>query len=113
MGAKGETVCERFDNLLRRAAAWGWKPLRHYRALQAGRIYVGDLGGSMIEIRPGDYLMRDSLQFRSRVTVRHAGVGLLVAGPSRWLALGNADVTEPANVLPLRDHERPPQNQRQ
>jgi|GEM_PF-2469595 hypothetical protein len=29
------------------------------------------------------------------------------AGLSRWLlALGNSDVTERANVPPLRDHER-------
>ncbi len=41
------------------------------RALQAAVDYVGKLGGG--EIGPGEYLMRDSLHLRSRVTVRGAG----------------------------------------
>jgi len=43
------------------------------RALQATVDYVGNLGGGIVEIGPGEYLMRDSLHLRSRVTVRGAG----------------------------------------
>ena len=43
------------------------------RALQAAVDYVGNLGGGVVEIVPGEYLMRDSLHLRSRVTVRGAG----------------------------------------
>ena len=43
------------------------------RALQAAVDYVGNLGGGLVEIGPGEYLMRDSLHVRSRVTVRGAG----------------------------------------
>lgn len=44
-----------------------------HRALQAAVDYVGSLGGGVVEIGPGEYLMRDSLHLRSRVTVRGAG----------------------------------------
>lgn len=40
------------------------------RALQAAVDYVGCLGGGEVEIGAGEYLMRDSLHLRSRVTVR-------------------------------------------
>src|SRR5690606_33736675 len=43
------------------------------RALQAAVDYVANLGGGLVEIGPGEYLMRDSLHVRSRVTVRGAG----------------------------------------
>lgn len=43
------------------------------RALQAAVDYVGSLGGGVVEIGPGVFLMRDSLHLRSRVTVRGAG----------------------------------------
>lgn len=43
------------------------------RALQAAVDYVGNLGGGVVEIGPGVFLMRDSLHLRSRVTVRGAG----------------------------------------
>lgn len=43
------------------------------RALQAAVDYVGTLGGGVVEIGPGAFLMRDSLHLRSRVTVRGAG----------------------------------------
>ena len=43
------------------------------RALQAAVDYVGNLGGGTVQIGPGEYLMRDSLHLRSRVTVRGAG----------------------------------------
>lgn len=44
-----------------------------HRALQAAVDYVGSLGGGVVEIAPGEYLMGDSLHLRSRVTVRGAG----------------------------------------
>ncbi len=40
------------------------------RALQAAVDYVAGLGGGTVEIGEGEYLMRDSLQLRSNVTVR-------------------------------------------
>ena len=40
------------------------------RAIQAAVDYVAGLGGGVVEIGAGDYLMRDSLHLRSRVTVR-------------------------------------------
>jgi len=43
------------------------------RALQAAVDYVAALGGGTVEIGPGEYLMRDSLHLRPRVTVRGAG----------------------------------------
>jgi parallel beta-helix repeat protein len=43
------------------------------RALQAAVFYVGNLGGGVVEIGPGEYLMRDSLHLRNRVTVCGAG----------------------------------------
>lgn len=40
------------------------------RALQAAVEYVAALGGGVVEIGEGEYLMRDSLHLRSNVTVR-------------------------------------------
>jgi parallel beta helix pectate lyase-like protein len=40
------------------------------RALQAAVDYVANLGGGIVEIGPGEYLMRDSLHLRAFVTVR-------------------------------------------
>ncbi len=40
------------------------------RALQAAVDYVATLGGGVVEIGPGEYVMRDSLHLRSHVTVR-------------------------------------------
>ncbi len=40
------------------------------RALQAAVDYLSALGGGVVEIGPGEYLMRDSLHLRSHVTVR-------------------------------------------
>jgi polygalacturonase len=40
------------------------------RALQAAVDYIAALGGGVVEIGPGEYLMRDSLHLRSHVTVR-------------------------------------------
>src|SRR5579871_6372836 len=43
------------------------------RALQAAVDYVAQLGGGVVEIGAGEYLMRDSLHLRSHVTVRGQG----------------------------------------
>jgi parallel beta-helix repeat protein len=43
---------------------------RDNRALQAAVDYVAGLGGGIVDIGPGEYLMRDSLHVRSFVTVR-------------------------------------------
>ena len=40
------------------------------RAIQAAVDYVANLGGGIVEIGEGEYLMRDSLHLRSNVTVR-------------------------------------------
>ena len=40
------------------------------RVLQAAVDYVAGLGGGVVEIGEGEYLMRDSLHLRSNVTVR-------------------------------------------
>ncbi len=40
------------------------------RALQAAVDYVAALGGGIVEIGPGEYVMHDSLHLRSHVTVR-------------------------------------------
>ena len=40
------------------------------RALQAAVDYVAGLGGGIVEIGPGEYLMRDSLHLRPQVIVR-------------------------------------------
>ena len=40
------------------------------RALQAAVDYVANLGGGVVVVAPGQYLMRDSLHLRSHVTVR-------------------------------------------
>ena len=43
---------------------------RDNRVLQAAVEYVAALGGGLVEIGPGEYLMRDSLHVRSNVTIR-------------------------------------------
>ena len=40
------------------------------RALQAAVDYIAGLGGGTVEIREGEYVMRDSLHLRANVTVR-------------------------------------------
>ncbi|MCL4181011.1 MAG: right-handed parallel beta-helix repeat-containing protein [Verrucomicrobia bacterium] len=44
-----------------------------HRVLQAAVDYVAGLGGGVVEIGPGEYLMRDSLHLRANVTVRGQG----------------------------------------
>ena len=41
-----------------------------HRVLQAAVDYIAGLGGGVVEIGPGEFLMRDSLHLRSLVTVR-------------------------------------------
>ncbi len=43
------------------------------RVLQAAVDYIANLGGGIVEIGAGEYLMRDSLHLRSHVTVRGQG----------------------------------------
>ena len=57
------------------------------RALQAAVDYVGNLGGGIVEIGPGEYLMRDSLHLRSRVTVRGAGANTVLKKDREYRSL--------------------------
>lgn len=58
------------------------------RALQGAVDYIAGLGGGIVEIGPGDYLMRDSLHLRSNVTVRGvAGKTVLRKAPAVKSAL--------------------------
>ncbi len=68
------------------------------RALQAAVDYVGNLGGGIVEIGPGQYLMRDSLHLRSRVTVRGAGEKTVLKknGEHRSLLAADGDFGEAA-----------------
>jgi len=43
---------------------------RDNRALQAAVDYIAGLGGGLVQIGPGEYLMHDSLHVRANVTVR-------------------------------------------
>jgi parallel beta-helix repeat protein len=43
---------------------------RDNRALQAAVDYIAGLGGGLVKIGPGEYLMHDSLHLRANVTVR-------------------------------------------
>ncbi|MCB1096100.1 MAG: right-handed parallel beta-helix repeat-containing protein [Verrucomicrobiae bacterium] len=62
-----------------------------HRALQAAVDYVGNLGGGVVEIGPGEYLMRDSLHLRSRVTVRGAGEKTILKKDREYRTLLAAD----------------------
>lgn len=61
------------------------------RALQAAVDYVGNLGGGEVLIGPGEYLMRDSLHLRSRVTVRGAGAKTILKKDREYRSLLEAD----------------------
>jgi len=61
------------------------------RALQAAIDYVGNLGGGVVEIGPGEYRMRDSLHLRSRVTVRGAGEKTILKKDREYRSLLAAD----------------------
>ncbi len=64
---------------------------RDNRALQAAVDYVAGLGGGVVEIGPGEYLMRDSLHLRSRVTVRGAGEGTVLRKDREYRTALHAD----------------------
>jgi hypothetical protein len=77
--------------------------------LQAAVDYVAGLGGGVVEVRPGRYVMHDSLHLRPRVTVRGAGEKtVLVKAPmvssplSAYLGVGHCDVSvaEPEKFRP-------------
>jgi hypothetical protein len=53
------------------------------RVLQAAVDYIAALGGGTVEIGPGDFVLRDSLHLRSRVTVRGATGGKTVLRKAR------------------------------
>ena len=58
------------------------------RVLQAAVDYIAGLGGGLVEIGEGEYLMRDSLHLRSNVTVRGVrGKTILRKAPSVVSAL--------------------------
>lgn len=61
------------------------------RALQAAVDYVGNLGGGLVEIGAGEFLMRDSLHLRSRVTVRGAGEQTILKKDREYRSLLAAD----------------------
>lgn len=61
------------------------------RALQAAVDYVGNLGGGVVMIGPGEYLMRDSLHLRNRVTVRGAGEATVLKKAREYRSLLAAD----------------------
>lgn len=61
------------------------------RALQAAVDYVGNLGGGRVEIGAGEFLMRDSLHLRSRVTVRGAGEQTILKKDREYRSLLAAD----------------------
>ena len=49
------------------------------RALQAAVDYIAGLGGGVVTIGPGEYVMHDSLHLRSHITVRGAGNSTIFA----------------------------------
>ena len=61
------------------------------RALQAAVDYVGKLGGGLVDVGPGEYLMRDSLHLRSGVTVRGAEAGTVFKKDAETRSLLAAD----------------------
>ena len=71
---------------------------RDNRALQAAVDYVGQLGGGVVEVGPGEYLMRDSLHMRTGVTIRGSGDStILMKAPSkRSLLAADGDFGEEA-----------------
>lgn len=64
---------------------------RDHRVLQAAVDYVGQLGGGVVEVGPGEYLMRDSLHMRTGVTVRGSGEATVLKKPASKRSLLAAD----------------------
>lgn len=71
------------------------------RALQAAVDYVGNLGGGTVQVGPGEYIMRDSLHLRDRVTLRGDGEKtVLKKAPSvKSLLAADGDFGEEAVTL--------------
>lgn len=74
---------------------------RDNRVLQAAVDYVAGLGGGTVEIGPGEYLMRDSLHLRSRVTVHGAGPSTVLKkdAAAKSLLAADGDFGEEAITL--------------
>ena len=64
---------------------------RDNRAIQAAVDYVGQLGGGVVEVGPGEYRMRDSVHMRSRVTLRGAGAETVLKKDAATRSLLAAD----------------------
>lgn len=79
---------------------------RDNRVIQAAVEYVGQLGGGVVEIGPGEYLMRDSLHMRSGVTVRGSGplTVLRKADSQRSPLAADGDFGEEAVTVTDPDH---------
>lgn len=78
-------------------------------ALQAAADYVAGVGGGVVQVQPGKYVMHDSLHLRSRVTVIGSGEDTVLFKPpsvqsalSTDIAFGHNDVSlaEPDKFRP-------------
>jgi len=71
------------------------------RALQAAVDYVGNLGGGVVHIGPGEYIMRDSVHLRDRVTLRGEGERTVLkkAACVKSLLAADGDFGEEAVIL--------------
>jgi parallel beta-helix repeat protein len=74
-----------------------------HRALQAAVDYVANLGGGVVEIGPGEFLMRDALHLRSRVTVRGAGADTVLKKDREYRSLLAADGDFGEAAITLQD----------
>ena len=61
------------------------------RAIQAAVDYVAQLGGGIVDVGPGEYVMRDSLHMRSGVTLRGAGAETVLKKDAEVRSLLAAD----------------------
>ena len=73
------------------------------RALQAAVDYVANLGGGVVNVGPGEYLMRDSLHLRSRVTVRGAGDATILKKDREYRSLLAADGDFGESAITVQD----------
>lgn len=76
---------------------------RDHRALQAAVDYVGNLGGGIVEIGPGEYTMRDSLHLRSRVVLRGQGERTILKKDREYRSLLAADGDFGEAAMTLQD----------
>ncbi|NIA13500.1 MAG: hypothetical protein GWP08_05420 [Nitrospiraceae bacterium] len=73
------------------------------RAIQAAVDYVGNLGGGTVEIGPGEYLLRDSIHMRTRVTLRGAGERTVLKKAASAYSLLAADGDFGEEAITLED----------